>query len=328
MLIIGLTGGIGSGKSTAAALLAARGAIVVDADRIAREVVGPDTEGLAAVVGAFGPEVLAGAGRLDRRALGAIVFADPARRRELEAITHPMIRRRTRELIAAAPADAIVVHDIPLLVETGVAPTYHLVVSVDADEDVRVRRLVGLRGLSGTDARARIAQQASRTERLAVSDVVLDNNGTPDDLAAAVDLLWVRLAEFEGRLRERHPFRPADAGGPVPYDPSWPAQAARALARLRHRLGPLLGEGATYDHVGATAEVGAAAVDLLDLRVGLPTAADADRPDVRAALDGLGHPPGDRGEAERWWCDPGRPAIVRLAAAEARTGGSAHAGRS
>ena len=189
MLRIGLTGGIGSGKSTVAGLLAARGARIVDADRIAREVVEPGTPGLEAVVAAFGPGVLTPEGALDRPALAAVVFADPDARRRLDGIVHPLVRARAAELVAAAPPDAVVVQDVPLLVETGQASSYDLVLVVEADLDTRVRRLVG-RGLSEEDARARIAAQATDEQRRAVADVVLDNSGTVEDLETQVERFW------------------------------------------------------------------------------------------------------------------------------------------
>jgi dephospho-CoA kinase len=188
VLRIGLTGGIGSGKSTVAAQLAAHGAVIVDADRIAREVVAAGTPGLAAVVDAFGRDVLTDAGELDRPALAAVVFADVDARRRLDAIVHPLVRQRATELERAA-GDAVVVHDVPLLVETGQAASYDLVLVVEADEADRVTRLVE-RGLTEGDARARIAAQASDVQRRAVADVVLDNRGTPDELAAQVDRFW------------------------------------------------------------------------------------------------------------------------------------------
>jgi dephospho-CoA kinase len=189
VLRIGLTGGIGSGKSTVAALLAARGAVVVDADRIAREVVEPGTPGLAAVVDAFGPGVLTAEGALDRPALASVVFADPAARARLDEVVHPRVRARAAELVAAAPADAVVVQDVPLLVETGQAGSYDLVLVVEADLETRVQRLVD-RGLTEQDARARIASQATDAQRRAVADVVLLNDGAREELAAQVDRFW------------------------------------------------------------------------------------------------------------------------------------------
>ena len=189
MLRIGLTGGIGAGKSTVSRLLVERGAVLIDADRLAREVVEPGTPGLAAVVEAFGQQVLADDGSLDRAGLAAVVFADPEARRRLDDIVHPLVRRRAAELLAAAPEDAVVVQDVPLLVETGQAGSHDLVLVVEADLDTRVRRLVG-RGLSEDDARARIAAQATDEQRRAVADVVLDNSGTVEELEAQVDRFW------------------------------------------------------------------------------------------------------------------------------------------
>ncbi|WP_409330609.1 dephospho-CoA kinase [Trujillonella humicola] len=191
MLRIGLTGGIGSGKSTVSRLLAERGAVVVDADAIAREVVEPGTPGLAAVVAAFGEGVLAPDGALDRPALGAIVFADPGARERLNAIVHPLVRERAAELASAVPADGVVVHDIPLLVESGQgrAGAHDLVLVVETDLHTRLERLVQ-RGMTEADARARISVQATDEQRRAVADVVLDNSGTPGELAAQVDRFW------------------------------------------------------------------------------------------------------------------------------------------
>jgi dephospho-CoA kinase len=189
VLRIGLTGGIGSGKSTVSALLAARGAVIIDADLIAREVVAPGSPGLARIVEAFGDGVLAADGSLDRAALAAVVFADPDARRRLDGIVHPLVRARATELAAAASPDSVVVNDVPLLVETGQASSYDLVLVVEADPATRVSRLVQ-RGLTAEDARARIAAQASDGQRRAVADVVLDNSGTPEQLAEQVDRFW------------------------------------------------------------------------------------------------------------------------------------------
>ena len=189
MRTVGLTGGAGSGKSSVAARLRQLGALVIDADALAREVLGPGTDGLREVVRAFGDAVLRADGSLDRAALAAIVFADAEQRRRLEQITLPRIAARTAELLAGAPDDAVVVHDVPLLVEKAMAPAYDVVVVVDAPVEQRVQRLVG-RGMTEADARARIATQATDEQRRAVADVWLDNDGTPDDLRAAVDELW------------------------------------------------------------------------------------------------------------------------------------------
>jgi dephospho-CoA kinase len=197
---IGLTGGIGSGKSTVARRFAELGALVIDADALAREVVEPGTDGLAAVVAEFGEQVLDGDGRLDRPALAQLVFGDEAARGRLNAIVHPRVRARAAELIAAAPPGTVVVQDVPLLVETGQADTYDLVVVVEAPEELRVRRLARDRGMSADEVRARMAAQASDEQRRAVADVVLVNDGTPDDLRAKVDQLWrSRVSPWPGR---------------------------------------------------------------------------------------------------------------------------------
>jgi dephospho-CoA kinase len=195
MLTVGLTGGIGAGKSEVARLLASYGAVLVDSDRIAREVVEPGTEGLAAVVAAFGPEVLDPDGRLDRPRLGAIVFADEERLRALNAIVHPLVGHRSAELQRAAGPDAIVVHDVPLLTENGLAPLYDLVVVVDAEPATQLDRLVRLRGMTGSEARSRMAAQATREQRLAVADLVIDNNGPLEDLEPQVRAVWRTLTE-------------------------------------------------------------------------------------------------------------------------------------
>ena len=198
VLRIGLTGGIGSGKSTVSRLLEQRGAVIVDADAIAREVVASGTPGLAAVVEAFGDGVVASDGSLDRPALAAVVFADPEARKRLDAIVHPLVRARATEVAAAAPADAVVVNDVPLLIETGQAGSYDLVLVVEADPATRVARLVQ-RGLTAEDARARMAAQATDEQRRAVADVVLDNSGTLEELEAQVDRFWAdRVAPVGG----------------------------------------------------------------------------------------------------------------------------------
>ncbi|MEV0264400.1 dephospho-CoA kinase [Streptomyces sp. NPDC050617] len=195
MLKVGLTGGIGAGKSEVSRLLASYGAVVVDADKIAREVVEPGTPGLAAVAAEFGPEVLAADGSLDRPALGAVVFADPDRRAALNAIMHPLVGARSAELEAAAGPDAIVVHDVPLLAENGLAPLYEAVVVIDADPRTQLDRLVRLRGMTPDDARARMSAQATREERLAVADLVIDNDGPLDALEPQVREVWAKLVE-------------------------------------------------------------------------------------------------------------------------------------
>ena len=193
MLRIGLTGGIGAGKSAVAHRLAEHGAIVVDSDRIAREVVEPGTPGLASVVAEFGAEVLRADGSLDRDRLGALVFGDDAARSRLNAIVHPLVGRRAAELAAAAPEGAVLVHDIPLLVENNLAAGFDLVLVVEAPVELRVARLVRDRGMTEEAARARIAAQASDAERRAVADVLLHNDGTLAELREQVDKVWTEI---------------------------------------------------------------------------------------------------------------------------------------
>lgn len=190
MLRVGLTGGIAAGKSLAATTLRGLGALIIDGDALAREVVEPGTEGLAAVVEAFGPGIVDSAGRLDRPALAAVVFSDEAKRKILNGIVHPAVRARAAELEQAAAPETIVVHDMPLLVETGQHGSFDFVLVIDAPEEERVRRMAADRGMSEEAARARIAAQASAEERAAVADVVLANEGTAEELVEAVRTLW------------------------------------------------------------------------------------------------------------------------------------------
>lgn len=190
---VGLTGGVASGKSTVAAALVDLGVVLVDADVLAREVVAPGSDGLREVVEVFGPEVLTDDGELDRPAVGRLVFGDAERRRALERIIHPRVRARAAEIEAAAPAGALVVHDIPLLVETGQAGDFDAVVVVDVPAEVQTARMTVNRGMSAEDAAARLAAQADREARLAVATHVVDNSG---DLAA----LRARVAEVHADL--------------------------------------------------------------------------------------------------------------------------------
>jgi dephospho-CoA kinase len=184
---------VASGKSTVAATLRELGAWVVDADVLAREVVAPGTPGLASVVAAFGPEVLTQDGALDRARLGAVVFADPERRSALEGIIHPLVRARAAEIEAEAPPGTLVVHDIPLLVETGQAKDFDAVIVVDAPEDLQVERAVRERGWTAEEARARIAAQATRAERRAAATHLIDNSGTTEDLRQRVAEVFAAL---------------------------------------------------------------------------------------------------------------------------------------
>jgi dephospho-CoA kinase len=184
---VGLTGGVASGKSTVSAILAELGAVVIDADVLAREVVARGTPGLDAVVAEFGPDVLTPEGDLDRPAMGRLVFGDDAARRRLEAIIHPLVIERMAEIEATAGEDDVVVHDIPLLAEGGRADTFDAVVVVDAPRDLQVERMLADRGWTREDAESRIAAQATREERRAIATHVIDNNGTLEELRARVE---------------------------------------------------------------------------------------------------------------------------------------------
>jgi dephospho-CoA kinase len=193
VLRVGLTGGIGSGKSEVSKRLVSLGAELIDADLIAREVVRPGTPGLAAIAREFGEDVLLPDGTLDRPRLASMVFADEERRKALNAITHPLIGRRSQELLEAAAPGAVVVYDMPLLVENGLAGLHDVVVVVDVPEETQVQRLVSGRGMAEADARARIAAQATRSERLAAATHVIDNSGPPEALDTQVQALWAEL---------------------------------------------------------------------------------------------------------------------------------------
>lgn len=193
MLKVGLTGGIGAGKSEVSRLLVSHGGVLIDADRIAREVVAPGTPGLAAVVEAFGEDVLAPDGSLDRPKLGSIVFADPEKLAVLNEIVHPLVGRRSRELETAAADDSVVIHDVPLLAENSLAALYDLVIVVDASPETQLDRLVRLRGMTEDDARARMAAQATREKRLAIADIVIDNDVPLEALERRVQDVWAEL---------------------------------------------------------------------------------------------------------------------------------------
>jgi dephospho-CoA kinase len=283
MLRIGLTGGIGAGKSTVSAVFAECGGVIVDADVIAREVVEPGTEGLAKLVDAFGSDILLGDGALNRPALAAKAFADEETRATLNGIVHPLVAQRRAQVIAAASEDPVVVEDIPLLVEAGMAPLFPLVVIVHADPEVRVKRLIR-RGMEETDARARIAAQATDEQRRAVADVWLENSGPQDDLVGRTRELWhQRILPFAHNLRKRHTVeaRPTVA----PADPTWPAQARRIVERVNTACGH---NAARVDHVGSTAVPGLDAKDVIDVQVTVASLAVADQ--ITDALTHAGYP--------------------------------------
>lgn len=307
MLMVGLTGGIGAGKSTVTAVLEDEGAVIVDADLIAREVVEPGTPGLAMLVAEFGDDIVGSDGALDRAELAARAFSDADRTAALNAITHPLIGERTSELFASAPKDAIVVHDMPLLVEGGMTPGYHLVIVVDTPAEIRLERLVEQRGMPEDDARARMSRQATDEARRAVADVLVDNSG-PRDLVRGVvhDLVAQRLRPFEHNLRTGTPV--VGDRSVVPHRPEWAAEAERACARLRHVLGDTVSR---IDHVGPTAVPGLDAPDIVDLQVSVQDSDAVDRA-VRV-LTAAGYVL-DR-SSERpvlHWCDPARPLEVTI----------------
>jgi dephospho-CoA kinase len=326
MLRIGLTGGIGAGKSTVSATFSRYGAIVVDGDVIAREVVEPGTEGLAALVEAFGPGILLPDGALDRPALAAIAFSDDDKRATLNGIVHPLVARRRSELIAAAGDDSIVVEDIPLLVESQMAPMFPLVIVVHADVEVRVARLLQYRGMPEDDARARVAAQATEPQRRAVADVWLDNSGDPDDLAAQALQLWQqRIQPFADNLAA-HRTVPSPTQS-VPADPTWPDQAQRILARLRTTCGH---RALRVDHVGPTAVPGRDAPDVIDVQLTVESLTVAD--ELAEPLLAAGYPrvaaitadpPAGPDDDPALWekrlhgsADPGRPTNIHLRRAD------------
>jgi dephospho-CoA kinase len=272
MLRIGLTGGIGAGKSALSATFAQCGAVIVDGDVIAREVVEPGTDGLASLVEAFGADILAADGSLDRPALAAKAFRDDEARQQLNGIVHPLVGKRRSEIIASVPADSVVVEDIPLLVESGMAPLFPLVVIVYADVEVRLRRLVDQRGMPEDDARARIAAQATDEQRRAVADIWLDNSGSPEELAQRAHDVWNnRILPFAHNLGARQIARaPVRL---VPADPAWPDQARRIVNRLKTACGH---RALRVDHIGSTAVPGLDAKDVIDIQITVESLGAAD----------------------------------------------------
>ncbi len=260
--------------------------MLVDADALAREVVEPGTEGLERIVAEFGVGMLDGGGRLNRTRLGEAVFGNPERLALLNGIVHPLVRSRAAAIVAAAEEGSVVVQDIPLLVETGQGSDFHLVVVVDAPEDVRLQRMLEHRGMTAEAARSRIAAQATREDRLAAADVVLQNSGSVQDLLDQVDRLWdSRLEPFARNLAEG--VRAKRNGGPVlvPSDPLWPQQAQRLMNRIAKALPVEQRDAARLDHIGSTSVPGLDAKDVIDLQLTVPDihAADALAPELAAA---------------------------------------------
>jgi len=295
---------MGAGKSTVAQRFGELGALVIDADQLAREVVAVGSAGLDAIRSRFGDGVMEADGSLDRGALGEVAFADAQARRDLESITHPLIAARTRLLMESAAAGTIVVHDVPLLVEKHMSAHYHLTVVVGADEDIRVARLSGERGFTEADARARVAAQATDRERWEAADVWLDNDGAVDSLLAQVDSLWRgRIVGFNDNLITGSSSRP-DKPTVVPYDESWPFVAARLI----QRIALVLGDGTVgIEHVGSTSVPGLAAMDVIDLQIAVRRLSDGDAPEFVKTLADKGFPrsPGnDEDVVHSWAPDP------------------------
>lgn len=311
-----------------AARLRELGALLIDADALARDVVEPGTAGLTAIVEAFGPGMLDSAGRLERAGLGAVVFNNPERLAVLNGIVHPLVRERAAAVIAAAPAGAIVVQDIPLLVETGQGSGFHLVLVVDAPDDIRAQRMLDHRKMSADEARSRMAAQASRENRLAAADAVLENTGTLAELHESVDRLWrQRFEPFSVNLREGA-VAPR-AGGPVltSADPDWPRQAALLAARLKAAAPDAV---LAVDHIGSTSVPGLDARDVIDLQLTVVDLETADRIAPELAAAGFPKWPGNWADdpkpphphPELWQkrlhgnADPGRPVNLHVRAAD------------
>ncbi len=320
MLRIGLTGGIGAGKSTVSATFTECGGIVVDGDVIAREVVEPGTEGLARLVEAFGEDILLPDGALNRPALAAKAFTDDEQRAKLNSIVHPLVGKRRQEIIDSVSGDAVIVEDIPLLVETGMAPLFPLVVVVYADEETRVKRLVERRGMPEADARARIKAQASDAQRRAIADVVLDNSGSQAEIVHQARTLWAdRVSPLAENIRLRRAVRVAPRL--VPHDPQWAADAHRIVDRINTACG---GKVIRVDHIGSTSVPGFEAKDVIDIQVTVPSLDVAD--EIADALAAVGYPRRDEVDSDvphsddtaKWRkrfhgaADPGRPANINV----------------
>ncbi len=288
MLRVGVTGGIGSGKSTVSRRLSQLGAHVIDADRVARDVVEPGEPALTAIRDRFGDSVIREDGSLDRAGLAAIVFPDASALADLEAITGPAITDRVAQLRAATPSGVVSVFDMPLLVERGLWTREHLTIVVDVDAETRVQRLVEQRGLDEADARHRMAAQASDEQRRAAADVVLDNSDAPAELVAAVDRLWEqRLAPWNANLVSGTRTRRPDLGAVVDPRADWGPRGARVVAKLVTALAAE--QGIVVDHIGSTSVPGLIAKDVIDVQIGTQTLAAADTAGFRATLRAAGY---------------------------------------
>jgi dephospho-CoA kinase len=319
MLRIGLTGGIGAGKSTVSATFAECGGIIVDGDVIAREVVEPGTEGLAQLVQAFGEDILLSDGALNRPALAAKAFADDEKRAKLNSIVHPLVGKRRLEIIESVTDDAVVVEDIPLLVETGMAPSFPLVVVVTADPETRVQRLIN-RGMDEADARARIKAQAPEDQRRAIADVLLDNSGSQDELVEQARDLW-----YNRVLPLAHNIRTSECAPTlyelVPHNPAWRDDALRIIKRIEMACGE---RALRVDHIGSTAVPDMEAKDVIDIQITVASLDVAD--ELVGPITDAGYPRIERitqdwphtGDSALWRkrihcaADSGRPANVHI----------------
>jgi dephospho-CoA kinase len=319
MLRIGLTGGIGAGKSTVSATFAECGGIIIDGDVIAREVVEPGTEGLAQLVQAFGEDILLSDGALNRPALAAKAFVDDEKRAKLNSIVHPLVGKRRLEIIEAVSDDAVVVEDIPLLVETGMAPSFPLVVVVTADPETRVQRLIN-RGMDEADARARIKAQAPEDQRRAIADVLLDNSGSQDELVEQARDLW-----YNRVLPLAHNIRTSECAPTlyelVPHNPAWRDDALRIIKRIEMACGE---RALRVDHIGSTAVPDMEAKDVIDIQITVASLDVAD--ELVGPITDAGYPRIERitqdwphtGDSALWRkrihcaADSGRPANVHI----------------
>ncbi len=311
-------------------VLSELGAVIVDADLIAREVVERGTPGLATLIDRFGEEILAADGALDRQALAARAFADDESRLALNSIVHPLVGARTMEIIESVPEDAVLVQDIPLLVEGGMGAAFHLVLIVCVEAEERVRRLVGSRGMLETDARSRIAAQSDDDQRRAAADVLLDNNGAPGSLESEIRALWSeRLVPFESNIRTRTVVTALPALAPA--NPQWPEQARRLIGRLELVCGD---RALRIDHIGSTAVDGLPARDVIDIQItvaglgtaddlaesltaaGFPQIENITADDPKPAYQGGETDPALWGKRIHGAADPARPANIHLRVAE------------
>ncbi len=304
VLHLGLTGGIGAGKSTVAAVLTGCGGHLIDADQIARDVLARGTDGLAAVVAELGPDILTEDGSLDRPALASRVFGDVDALTRLNAVVHPLVRTETAARLADLPTDAVVVHDVPLIVENHLAAEYHLVLVVGASTATRTARLQRDRGMTAEQVEARMAAQADDVQRARVADEWIDNDGDPDAAADQVRQLWRdRIAPYTANLaagrRAPRPEQP-ELVAPPTGPRTWAVQAGAILDRLRRAGGDLV---RTADHIGSTSVPGLPAKDVLDLQLGVVDLAAADRLAEALAAAGFPRVPGE-------WYDSPKPGLA------------------